>query len=1017
MIKHEQFRDTDQLKAVVPGTSTVFASLRSHMFPTTTYTIPQQTIDPHAIDISSIKGRFAWEKIGLGDTYMPVIFRGTIKYFCVKMLHKLLPEYPEDFIHRSSSYQYRKPIDLYAPTSNELKLLNRINAHHSHWAYTRQPFNAADELVRASDFLLLYEHLRGACKPGQIPRAGSLGSLRQILPQPQHPIEQSSNFLTNGSNAARKHPHVPVTSTPIQIPSCSTSELFRQNDTSSIPRSVIAPAPGPVPAPSLAPVPTASHSLRPPSKYQAKLAMLSQQTSHYLPEQLPQQLPPQTPMQQLIATASNSITSSINTVLPSKPSPVQVSISASQSPTLMPKIAAVLSSPPDSVVSSSTKTTSGKRSATVPQIQLAPMLKQSSSASLSSVTATTSPSTTKVTNINSGWLQINKLYTPYVSLNTSNHHLYKIPVSLLTFYDLLKFPTSENNATESKDTAFSLEQTLVTPQEIELINELCIKQNIKPFSIDTKLIDLLTFYKYCSANILFVKELPLEEPKAAICKDWSSIVQINGGICRLRNITTLHEQTVPFIGNKLLKNFIISLQCSASASLSTPTTMEMEFLQLILFFSNMSINIRNAKLIDIESVQKEYNVDLILLFNDKFPLNVLNYQHQDNRPSTSQEQIASSNSSAATNTFAESTPPPSPPSPPINNNTVNSTSQLPLTSSSPSSSTISATFSTTSNSSNRFLKTITFHGHPMTAYICSGLGSNAQRECISVKALCNMMYPNSSIVDKLESKMLRLLRVKNINRFRPQNQQAMGFTRLIDIQDIEKHWDYIEQGMRSLVHNDREAIVLQDISLSILDKDLKASTLDKVKDNSNIVEQVTSVEVNKSEKRSLEKQLGPEDVSLSKSVDKRIRISRDDINEQSKMEQSQAVKTISNNCNHLDDNHKNGNKSDDDGDDDGDDDNDKKNQRISRPPVRIVRPHSEKNNITNKLQQQVNRRTSLSSQKATLPMKKKIKIRKRLTPRIRSTKQTLATWVQKYNIEECCICLDFYDPIYDTGKY
>jgi len=128
--------------------------------------------------------------------------------------------------------------------------------------------------------------------------------------------------------------------------------------------------------------------------------------------------------------------------------------------------------------------------------------------------------------------------------------------------------------------------------------------------------------------MIFVKELPLNEPKASICKDWASIVQITGGICRLRNITTLHEQTVPFIGNNLLKNFILSSQCLLTASLSKPTPAELEFLQLILFFSNMSINLRNAQLIDIESVRKEYNVDLILLFNDKFPLNVLNYQEQ-----------------------------------------------------------------------------------------------------------------------------------------------------------------------------------------------------------------------------------------------------------------------------------------------------------------------------------------------------------------------------------------------------
>ncbi|CAF4876481.1 unnamed protein product, partial [Rotaria sp. Silwood2] len=33
-------------------------------------------------------------------------------------------------------------------------------------------------------------------------------------------------------------------------------------------------------------------------------------------------------------------------------------------------------------------------------------------------------------------------------------------------------------------------QTLITSQEIELINDLCIKQHIKPFAVDTKLIQL-----------------------------------------------------------------------------------------------------------------------------------------------------------------------------------------------------------------------------------------------------------------------------------------------------------------------------------------------------------------------------------------------------------------------------------------------------------------------------------------------------------------------------------------------
>lgn len=50
-------------------------------------------------------------------------------------------------------------------------------------------------------------------------------------------------------------------------------------------------------------------------------------------------------------------------------------------------------------------------------------------------------------------------------------------------------------------------------------------------------------------------------------------------------------------------------------------------------------------------------------------------------------------------------------------------------------------------------------------------------------------------MDKLEAKMLRLLRAKNINRFRPQNQQSIGFTRLIDVKDAEKHWDFIKTEM------------------------------------------------------------------------------------------------------------------------------------------------------------------------------------------------------------------------------
>jgi hypothetical protein len=37
--------------------------------------LSQRLIDPNAIDITSLKGQFAWETIPQSDTYMPVIFR------------------------------------------------------------------------------------------------------------------------------------------------------------------------------------------------------------------------------------------------------------------------------------------------------------------------------------------------------------------------------------------------------------------------------------------------------------------------------------------------------------------------------------------------------------------------------------------------------------------------------------------------------------------------------------------------------------------------------------------------------------------------------------------------------------------------------------------------------------------------------------------------------------------------------------------------------------------------------
>ena len=233
--------------------------------------------------------------------------------------------------------------------------------------------------------------------------------------------------------------------------------------------------------------------------------------------------------------------------------------------------------------------------------------------------------TSKTSGLYSGWIQINKLYTPYVTSSANDHHQYKIPVSLLSFYDLINLD----------DPTAAFEQSSVTAEELDLINDLCMKHSIRPFAADTKMIDLATFYRYCSANMIFIKELPMSEPKLSICKDWLTVVQFNGGICRLRNISSLHEHTVPFIGSNLLKSFIVSSHCLSTATLTKPNALESEFLQMILFFSNLRINLGHAQFIDLDSVKKEYTVDLILLFNDKFPLNVLNYQQQGTRANSS----------------------------------------------------------------------------------------------------------------------------------------------------------------------------------------------------------------------------------------------------------------------------------------------------------------------------------------------------------------------------------------------
>lgn len=524
------------------------------------------------------------------------------------MLHKLLPEYSEDFISRSSYYHYPKPIEMFDATRNEIELLNRINVQHAHWTYSRQPLTSGNVLVRVSDYLPFYEHLRLLLKsPPSKPRSTSIGSTRQIQPQPSS-VQQSPDFVVRTANTNRRNTCVVLPMRPQPA-----HESLSHNNTSSVRR------------------PTAQ---RPPVLHSTPSSKYSMQPFEAARQVLQQELSLSTTGQPTV-TQSNGIIHSTDTGKKKAGTLFSLHIGKPLASAAKPRITAPSNSSSHSTLSTILALPHGSASSNAASLAAAPMNNRKLSTGSSerqsvSSLRQSSPivSTSKPVRLYCGWLQINKLYTPFLSIDPSNHHLYRIPVSLLTYYGLLKLPSADNNTSEFKDSSANIEQTVVTPQEIELINDLCLKQSIKPFSIDTKLISLATFYRHYSANTLFVKELPLNDPKYAICKDWPSIVQINGGICRLRNISTLDEQTIPFIGKKLIKIVNISSQCLLSASITTPTPLELEFLQLILFFCNMSINLRHAKLIDIESVQKEYTVDLILLYNDKFPSNVLNYQQQ-----------------------------------------------------------------------------------------------------------------------------------------------------------------------------------------------------------------------------------------------------------------------------------------------------------------------------------------------------------------------------------------------------
>ena len=131
-------------------------------------------------------------------------FSGNKKYFCVKMLVKLLPDDPENIIRRAHFSSYGKKVNLYRATPIEVELLNRINTHHSHWTYSQQPFTGLTDLVSVSEFLPLLDYVRSYSKPQSVPRNTKANVSRPISSQAEEMTPTAADTMSNMISTPRR---------------------------------------------------------------------------------------------------------------------------------------------------------------------------------------------------------------------------------------------------------------------------------------------------------------------------------------------------------------------------------------------------------------------------------------------------------------------------------------------------------------------------------------------------------------------------------------------------------------------------------------------------------------------------------------------------------------------------------------------------------------------------------------------------------------------------------------------
>lgn len=186
------------------------------------------------------------------------------------------------------------------------------------------------------------------------------------------------------------------------------------------------------------------------------------------------------------------------------------------------------------------------------------------------------------------------------------------------------------------------------------------------------------------------------------------------------------------------------------------------------------------------------------------------------------------------------------------------------------------------------------------------------------------------------------------------------------------------------------------------------------------VERHISMEVSANEKRPVEREMEKEneegkkeDPPPSGGLAKRIRVSND-CDDQSKITQPMLTRAGHDRRFSFRDESEN--------DDEMEDKNPltlRQNSTTSVKGVAKKRNKKTKKKSTHRSNERFSRKSTMLARSVSVQSaKKKIKIvRKRRTPRVRTHQQSVAAWIRKYGIEDCCVRLDLYRPVADIGSH